>query len=512
MSSFPFPRFVVVLRLCMVVALLIGLTANRAIAASGDLDPTFGGSGTVVTDISGNDSANAVVVQPDGKIIAAGGSTGTGTDFALVRYLDTGGLDAAFGNAGQVVTSLSPGDDEITSIALQADGNIVVAGITTIGTDTVFAVARYIGTTGALDASFGDGGIVSTPIGTGNATARAIAIQKDDKIVVAGDSNAKFAIVRYTPNGALDTSFNGTGIVVKTVAGANNLAHAVLIQPDDKIVAVGEVDPGHSNDFALVRYNPNGTLDTSFNGTGIVVTDLLGTNTNDFAYAASLQPDGKIVAAGAINTGTSDFAVARYNANGTLDTSFGAGGHVITSIGSSADEAHGLGIQPTGKIVVAGWSVQDSRKNDFAVVRYLTSGSLDTTFGTSGIVTTTIQPTSDDLANTMTLQPDNQIIVAGSSDNGTASRFDFAMARYQSPNTPPVVMDVSKPGLEDITVTFAASDFAAQFTDADDDVLNKVMITSLPTNGTLKLNNVAVTLNQKITAANLQPFDLRAYR
>ncbi len=504
MSLFRFPRSVIVLRLCGVVALLIGSGTSRAIAADGgDLDPTFGGSGTVVTDVGGNDSANAVVVQPDGKIIAAGSNTGAGTDFTLVRYLDAGGLDATFGNTGQVITSLSAGNDEINSIALQTDGNIVVAGIATIGAKTVFAVARYISTTGALDASFGVGGIVTTTISTGNDTARAVAIQSDGKIVVAGDSNAKFAIVRYNTNGTLDTSFDGSGIVVKTVAGANNLAHAVLIQPDGKIVAVGEVDPGGSNDFALVRYNSSGTLDTSFNGTGVVVTDLLGSNTNDFAYAAALQLDGKIVAAGAINTDTSDFAVARYNSNGTLDSSFGTNGHVITSLGPRADEAHGISLQPTGKIVVAGWSVQGARSNDFVVVRYSTSGGLDTTFGTGGIVTTTIQPTSDDLANTMTLQPDNKIVVAGSSDNGTASGPDFAVARYQSPNAPPVVTDVSKPGLEDATVTFAASDFTAQFTDADNDVLNRITITSLPANGTLKLNNVAVTLNQEITATNI---------
>ena len=106
MVPFRFPRFVVVLRLCVIVALLIGSMTSRAIAASGDLDPTFGGGGTVVTGISGNDSANAVVVQSDGKIIAAGSSTGAGTDFTLVRYLDTGGLDATFGNTGQVITPI----------------------------------------------------------------------------------------------------------------------------------------------------------------------------------------------------------------------------------------------------------------------------------------------------------------------------------------------------------------------------------------------------------------------
>ena len=500
-ASFSRP-FSMVLRFCAVVLLLIGLAAGRATAASGDLDPTFGG-GTVVTDISGNDSVNAVVIQPDGKIIAAGGSTGAGTDFTLVRYLDTGAPDATFGTVGQVVTELSSGNDEITGIGLQSDGNIVVAGVTTVGGNTVFALARYLGTTGALDPAFGVGGIVTTQVGAGNATARALAIQDDDKIVVVGDAAGRFAIVRYTPGGALDTTFNGTGIVIKTVAGANNLAHAVLIQSDHKIIAVGEVDPGRSNDFALVRYNANGTIDTGFNGTGIVVTDLLGSNTNEFAYAAALQPDGKIVAAGAISTGASNFAVARYNANGTLDTGFGVGGHVVTSIGAGADEAHGLGIQPSGKIVVAGWSVQGTRANDFAVVRYLTDGSLDTTFGAGGIVVTTIQPTSDDLANAMALQPDNRIVVAGASDDGTASGFDFAAARYQSPNAPPAVTDVGKSGLEDTTVTFAANDFATQFTDADGDVLNKIMITSLPADGTLKLRGVAVALNQEIAAADL---------
>ncbi|MFN8595074.1 MAG: Ig-like domain-containing protein [Anaerolineae bacterium] len=490
----------------VMVLTLVFSPIGRTLAAAGDLDTTFNATGYNVSDLGGIDEAYAVTVQSDGKIVAAGYSTGTTKQFALARYTSSGALDLTFGSSGKVSTSIGSGDAIANAIAVQSDGQIILAGSSLNGAaKSVFTLARYISTTGALDPSFGTGGIVTTSLSAGADIAHALAVQNDGKLVVAGEANAQFAMARYTITGTLDTTFNGTGFVTTTIVGSNNIAHAVLIQPaDGKIILVGEVNPGSSNDFALVRYNSNGSLDGTFGASGKTVTDFPA-GTNDIAYAAALQADGKIVAAGSINATGSDFAVARYTSGGLLDSTFGSGGLISTTLGSGADEAHGVVVQGNGKIVVGGWSTQGTRKLDFALARYQTNGALDANFGASGLVTTTLQSslTSDDIGYALALQSDNKIVVAGSSDDGTASGFDFAVARYQSPNAAPTLTDIPKNGLEDQTVTFTSTDFTAHFSDTDGDPLDRIQITSLPANGTLRLSGVAVTLNQEITAANL---------
>ena len=243
----------------------------------------------------------------------------------------------------------------------------------------IFGATNIKAAPGDLDLTFGNGGIVNTSGNHRLLFASAMAIQSDGKIVAVGEgagSDWDFAVVRYNTNGSLDSSFGGTGIVITPIRNFPDGALSVAIQTDGKIVAAGYSynRPGSSS-FAVVRYNTNGSLDTSFNGTGIVTT-YIG-NPWGLAYSVAIQTDGKIVAAGQSGNGLdNDFALVRYNTDGSLDTSFGGTGIVITPVGNSQDRANSVAIQADGKIVAAGTSYNDITGSGFAVVRYTTFGQL----------------------------------------------------------------------------------------------------------------------------------------
>jgi uncharacterized delta-60 repeat protein len=225
--------------------------------------------------------------------------------------------------------------------------------------------------------------------------------------------------------GDLDATFGSGGVVTTSVGPDDEYAYDVAIQPDGKIVVVGYADNGSDADFALARYTISGTLDTSF-GSGGVVTTPIGPR-DDYGWSVAIQPDGKIVAAGYASNGSDeDFALARYTVSGTLDTSFGSNGIVTTPIGSSYDHVYDIALQPDGKIVVVGYANNGS-DDDFALVRYTASGTLDTTFGSSGVVTTPIG-LDDDHGWSIALQPDGKIVAAGFANNGSDD--DFAVVRY----------------------------------------------------------------------------------
>ncbi|MBA2434942.1 MAG: hypothetical protein H0V54_07660, partial [Chthoniobacterales bacterium] len=228
-------------------------------------------------------------------------------------------------------------------------------------------------------------------------------------------------------DGDLDPTFGTNGKVTTDFGTIIDEARAVAVQPDGKIVTAGATVGGNFFDFALARYNTDGSLDITF-GTGGKVTTAFNTN-NDEAFAVALQADGKIVAAGfAVIGGTDDFALARYNTNGSLDTTFGTGGKVTTAFGSSIDRAHAVAVQPDGKIVAAGRAVIGGGSFDFALARYNTDGSLDTTFGTGGKVTTACGSSNDE-AFAVALQPDGKIVAAG---RVFSNKEDFALARYNT--------------------------------------------------------------------------------
>ena len=342
-------------------------------ANPGDLDPSFGTGGQVITPISsGYDAANALVVQPDGKLVAAGHAYNANNDtFALVRYNADGSLDGNFGTGGKVTTPFGIGSAASAAV-LQADGRLVAAGQTFTGSRTQFALVRYLAT-GGLDSTFGTGGKVGTPIGSIDDEASALVVQPDGKLVAAGYSdrggNTTFALARYNAAGSLDTSFGTGGKVTTAIGSTDDEVLALVLQPDGKLVAAGFTASAGNTAFALARYNADGSLDASFGTAGKVTTAV--ESIDDAAFALLLQPDGKLVAAGYANDGSNeDFAVVRYSADGSLDASFGAGGKVVTQIAGTFGEANALVLQADGKLVAAGYSYNGT-DTDFALARYL---------------------------------------------------------------------------------------------------------------------------------------------
>ncbi len=495
------------LRLAVCLA-LFSLFASGASAAAGDLDPAFNGTGFVSTDIVTKDEALALAIQRDGKIIAAGFSTGIGTakDFTLVRYNTNGTRDISFGVGGKVITHAVAGNqnDSLSAIALQADGNIVVAGAADVsGGNSDFVVARYISATGSLDPSFGAGGLVISALSSKNDIPSALIIQPDQHILVGGSSDGNFALARYNPNGTPDTTLNGSGFVT-TDFGKNDLAHAMLLQPDDKIVLGGETDANPTGtDFALARYTKTGALDPTF-GSGGKVTTNFSLHSNEFINALALQTGGEIVAAGRTNSNISDFALARYTSAGLLDATFGGGdGFISTNVGPGDDEATSILLQHTTQdILVAGFSFQGAaRLNDFTLARYTNGGGLDLTFGHGGLITTTLQPTTDDLPFAMAAQADHNVVLAGMIDDGANT--NFAVARYLMPDNPPELSAGLAAGLEDTPLAFTSASFTSHYSDLDGDALSKVKITALPAHGALQLAGLPAALDQEVPAAEL---------
>ena len=445
---------------CFYAAALLISLSGVANAQDGQLDTSFAHGGNVsncigsTNGIGWSSEANSVTVQSDGKIVAVGFSwidAKIRHVFALVRYNADGSLDSTFGINGTDTTAIGPSDDRAYSVAIQSDGKIVAAGYSAIGaagSPRVFALVRY-NTDGSLDNTFGTNGIVKTAIGQSDDEAYSVAIQGDGKIVVAGTSHQVvsgegvflFALARYGSNGSLDNTFGASGIVTTALQISGNLqqdnkARSVLVQSDGRIVIGGYSGSNSLNYFAVLRYNSDGSLDNSFDTTGIALTAV--GSANDGISSIAIQSDHKIVAGGYTqNSNEYDFALARYNADGSLDNSFGNNGVVTTSIWHLDDEISSIAIQSDGKIVAAGYSEQSQSSGDlFALARYNNDGSLDNTFGSNGIVTTSIA-WGYDKAFSVAIQNDGKIIAAGFAfynnfydDNG------FAIARYTGSSGP----------------------------------------------------------------------------
>src|SRR5215471_11968665 len=353
-----------------------------------------------------------------------------------------GDLDPTFGIGGMVTTDINRSTDIANAVAVQADGKLVVVGQTYQNNDYTtedFVVARY-NTDGTLDNTFGSRGRVRTDFPGLAAVPSAVVIQADGKIVVAGGAfplftfAGNFEVVRYNPNGSLDRSF-GNGGIVTTTFPEGSYAFDVALQPDGKIIAAGTVFvdfiPGEpsNTDFALARYNPDGTPDATFGNGGQVTTDFFGNE--DDAFSVLIQPDGKIVAVGSANNPASyyDFAAVRYLSNGTTDTTFGVAGKVSTDFGDqNFDRARSAALQPDGRIVAAGFAIsQNGVVQNFAVARYTSSGVLDTTFSRDGITQIDFGSCCQS-AYEVLLQSDGKIITVGYA-NTEDSDSDFLLAR-----------------------------------------------------------------------------------
>ena len=416
----------------LMVAMLF--VVGSAGAATGALDPSFGVQGTVTTDLVGpvgDSPANALLLQPDGKLLAVGDSDANPTDgqdpmpqISLVRYNPDGSWDPSFGSYGVVRTTIPGGNAYANAAVLQPDGKIVVAGYYWPNGPRAFALLRY-NPDGSLDPSFGAGGIAITPVGDGESEAYGVALQSDGKLVAGGvatDSNgSSSALVRYNADGTIDTSFGSNGIVVDTQMRQHGFA-AIALQPDGKILGVGQGAIWPWTATPLTRFNPDGTPDSSF-GSGGVSKAATGQ-----ADALTLQPDGKIVVAG---ENSNSFSVTRVDPDGTADPTFGSSGTVTTPMGPGFNEASAVALQPDAKIVAAGPS-----QGGLTIVRYNQDGSLDPTFGRGGVVTTLNTTACPCWANagatSMVLQPDGKIDAAGwaAIDGGPGDQ--LTLTRYLS--------------------------------------------------------------------------------
>lgn len=397
-----------------------GNFAAARFTSGGVLDTSFGNAGVISFDFGGQSYAQAVAIQPDGKILAAGGAWEALTSFALARYNPDGSLDTSFGSFGRATTAIGLGSSA-NAMQLQPDGRIVTAGYYDYtnfsGTVFGFALARH-NADGSLDNSFGTGGKVTTAIGSSEDFATGLALQADEKIVAVGNTQVdsfnhifNIAVARYATNGLLDTSFGGTGKLVTQVAGGQSMAGAVLIQADGKILVGGYGQVGTATNFALLRFLPGGSLDNSFGSFGRVTTDF-GTGNSSFGNALALQSDGKIILAGRVMLGAVGVvALARYNSDGTLDPSFGTGGKLTTQVGIAYDFANSVAVMVNGKILVAGLT-QQGNEDKVAVLRYLPNGSLDGSCGIGGKMLVSFAD-GNDAANSLAIDPIGRAVVAG---------------------------------------------------------------------------------------------------
>jgi uncharacterized delta-60 repeat protein len=358
--------------------------------SDGSIDNTFNGNGIQITDLGNTyDYAQALAIQSDGKIVVGGASNG---DFALVRYNSDGSLDNTFNGTGVQTTDLS-NDDYGYGVTLQADGKIILVGNANTSTGTVdLTVLRY-NVNGSLDSTFNGTGIQTTNFTTYSSDfGNDVKVQADGKIVVAGYtqtfSNYEYAVVRYNSDGSLDNSFDSDGIQTTAMGVSIDIAFSLAIQTDGKIIIAGRTGNGSSaSDFGLVRYNTNGSLDLTFSGDGIQTTDF---GFREFGKAITLQPDGKFIVVGSTDYfGSDDFAIARYNTDGSLDLSFSGDGKQTTSFSSIGDAASSVAIQSDGRIVVAGYSNNNGVDNEFAIARYF-----------SGLITEIAEPANNDQIST----------------------------------------------------------------------------------------------------------------
>jgi uncharacterized delta-60 repeat protein len=419
----------------LVAVLASVLLALPAQAAPGDLDPTFSGNGKVTTNFTpGLDDGSDVAIQDNGKIVVVG-LAGAGGTFGIARYLTNGTLDPTFGGDGKVRTDFTAHTDDARGVAIQEDGKIVVVGNAGVGTsDTSVALARYR-TNGTLDPTFGGDGKVRTNFTPNLETGHDVVIQDNGRIVAAGSAGGTFfghsggfAWSRYFPNGHLDPSFGDDGMVRTNMSDDSDVGLGVALQSDGKIVTAG-VAGGLDPWFALTRHHPNGVLDTTFSGDGRVLTRFGGAPAE--AHDLAIQENGRIVAAGLAFAPDWAFALARYRVNGNLDDTFGGDGRVRTEFSQNIDQANDVAIQTDGRIVAAGMAEGDPFDPEFALTRYEIDGTLDGTFGTNGRVTTNFSPRADE-ASGVAIQEDGRIVAAGAEDltEHPQSQPRFAVARY----------------------------------------------------------------------------------
>ena len=376
-------------------------------AHPGDLDTTFGSGGKKTVNFGGTDAARAVLVQPNGRVVAAGGG-GPASSFCVVRLRSANGtLDPTFGSGGKRVVDFGSDDESVHGAALQPDGKIVLAGDSRLQPAVVRLKAN-----GALDTSFdGDGKKLFSWGAIGRVTA--VVIATNGKILLGGFSGPEggnIQVARMTVKGALDTTF-GAGGIATVDFGGTEFGEAIARQADGRILVVGRSSAGGA---VVARLRATGALDPDFGSGGRVTLPGGGS-----LSAVLVQPDRNIVVAGNAS-GSAMMTVTRLKPDGSLDATFGSGGTTTVAFGSLANLLGGAARRPDGKIVIAGYT-QDGE--DIAVARLNADGSLDATFGAAGKATVDFGVAT--FGNAVALAPNGRIVVAGQKTGGD----DFAVAR-----------------------------------------------------------------------------------
>ena len=446
--------------------------ATRTITATvtgltNPLDTSFGPghTGKVTTDLgSTSDYGYRTLVQPNGKILLAGGA-----NFSVVRYNKDGTPDVTFGANG---IATQTGTDVAYGAALLPDGRVLVGGGSNFG-------LCQLNPDGSLDQTFG-GGTGKSVSGFGTTyVGYDLALLPSGKILMAGKNGNDFVVARFNADGSVDKSFGTSGKTTTDFAGSYDKGYALAVTPDGASFFVGGQSRDSSGNYngSIAKYSAStGKLDTSFGSGGKVTTDF--GNADDAVWAVAVLPSGQLLAAGRGGTSSTgyDFAVARYNANGSLDTSFGGNGtgYRLTDFGHGGDQAYGMSVLSTGKVLLVGRAESSSDALDFALARYNADGTLDATFGTGGKVTTDFAGSSD-YGETVAVQPDGDVIVAGASSTvGSNGATDVALARYTmtgdggSATGTPVVAVLGPPEIDGRVTANGAGVPVTAHVDADD--------------------------------------------
>jgi len=405
--------------------------------AKGILDDSFGnGSGYVTQSILSYDYGYSLAIQ-DGKILLGGYcNNGSYGDFCIARFKSDGTLDKTFGSSGIVIQPIGSYSDYGYSLAIQ-DGKILLGGhcFNVNNSSWDFCIARF-NSDGNLDTSdFGyPNGYITKDIGLPYNYGKSLAIQ-DGKILLGGycsyGGNDDFCIARFNSDGSLDTSFgtNGSGYIIRSIGSSDDFGRSLVIQKNGNILLGGTCNNGSNDDFCIARFKSDGSsLDETFGTNGSGYKTISITSGHDYGNSLAIQSDGKILLGGYCSYGgNDDFCIARFNSDGTLDTSFGTSGIVKQAIGSSHDRGQSLAIQPNGKILLGG-SCSDGTDYDFCIARFNSDGTLDTSFGSSGKLTQRIG-SFNDFGRSLVIQPDGNILLGGYCDIGGNN--DFCIARFK---------------------------------------------------------------------------------
>ncbi|TQV74973.1 hypothetical protein FLL45_08500 [Aliikangiella marina] len=407
-------------------AVLAVFISSFSVSADVQQDSSFGDNGWLRTNLvsSGNSFAEATVLQADGKIVTAGSA---GNSVGLWRYNTNGSLDTSFGDGGIVVTNLSA-NDAAFSIVQQSDGKLVVAG-QTLNTSFDFLVVRY-NTDGSLDTSFDTDGAAEIDVSGGIDFANSVIQQTDGKLIIAGDGGDDFAAVRLNTDGSLDTTFDGDGIYTLDIGSASNFAQEAMLLSNGQIILAGytESEGNGYGDAAVIRLNSDGSLDTSYGTNGIAVA-FVNDDSQFYPSAALLDGEDKVLMSGTWDADAEiSIALVRFNADGSMDSSFDTDGMLVTNISNQEDDIWDLALQADGKIIGTG-NVYDATKAevDFAVFRYNSNGSLDSTFSDDGYHVIAAGSVYSE-GSALFENANNQITVAGVIRNNTNT--DVALIRF----------------------------------------------------------------------------------